>query len=284
MKKLVLLGLVALLALTAFVVVGCGSKDVVDDAEKDANVALHPALANVVKGDGKTLTIATDPTYPPFEFIDENNEIAGFDIDLAKAIADELGAETEFISFEWDALLAALGADSQDFDFGISAMTITEERQQSILFSDPYFVSFQALAVPTDSTITSINDVGQGIKVGVQNGTTGHIFSTKNLEPKGAVIKPYQGGSECFTAMAAGEVDCVVIDVGVAAEYASQAAFNAKSLGAIPGAEQENFGIPFAKSRTELHAAVNEALAKVIENGTYLKIFQQWMGTDPVMP
>ncbi|MCL2746921.1 MAG: transporter substrate-binding domain-containing protein [Coriobacteriia bacterium] len=142
----------------------------------DTSVDVDAVLANTVRGDG-VITVATDPTYPPFESM-EGGVPVGFDIDLVQAIAAHLGAEVEFVFLEWDALLTALSSDSQEFDFAASAMTITEERAETILFSDPYFVSVQALSVPADSDITSIDDVGDGFRIAVQNGTTGHIFAT----------------------------------------------------------------------------------------------------------
>ncbi|MCL2606651.1 MAG: transporter substrate-binding domain-containing protein [Coriobacteriia bacterium] len=150
------------------------------EGSADASIDVTSVLENTVRGDGVTLTVATDPSYPPFESM-EGGVPVGFDIDLVKAIASHIGAEVEFVFFEWDALLTALSSDSQDFDFAASAMTITEERAQTILFSDPYFVSVQALSVPADSAIASIDDVGDGFRVAVQNGTTGHIFATERF-------------------------------------------------------------------------------------------------------
>ncbi|MCL2746228.1 MAG: transporter substrate-binding domain-containing protein, partial [Coriobacteriia bacterium] len=187
-KRLLMLSLAAILVLSAFVLVGCNQEEEAPDldAGSDSNVETHIALADVVSGDGLTITVATEPTYPPFQSR-EGGEVVGFDIDLVKAIAEELGAEVEFTFLEWDALLTALSADSRDFDFAASAMTIRPDRAETILFSDPYFVSVQALAVPSDSSVNSIADVGEGFRVAVQNGTTGHIFATENLEEKGAV-------------------------------------------------------------------------------------------------
>jgi ABC-type amino acid transport substrate-binding protein len=164
-------------------------------------------------------------------------------------------------------------------------MTITPERAETILFSDPYFVSFQALSVPADSDITSIDQVGEGFRVGVQNGTTGHIFATENLADKGVIIRPYQGGQECFLAMASGEVDGVIIDIPVAVNQAAEGGFDLKTI-PLPDAEQENFGFSMGKSRTELAEAINEALKAIIADGTYAEIYARWIDADnpPVMP
>lgn len=285
-KRLLLLGLAAVLVVTALAVVGCNqAEEAIDDAGEAAEAWLHPALADVVAGDGRTLTVATDPTYPPFESMEGDTPV-GFDIDLAKALAEELGAEIRFTFLEWDALLTALSADSRDFDFAASAMTIRPDRAETILFSNPYFVSFQALAVPADSDIKSFDDVTSGVRIGVQSGTTGNIFADEHLSDLGVVIRPYPGGVDCFMAMQSGEVDGVIIDVGVAALYAADDAFDIKNLGPIPAAEQENFGLAFGKSRTTLADAINEALAAVIASGKYAEIYAKWIDADnpPVMP
>jgi len=288
-KRLLLLGLAAVMILAAFAVIGCNGDDDAD-VGNDANgaaapVERHPVLENTVRGDGMTLTVATDPTYPPFESM-EGGEKVGFDIDLAKAIADYLGAEIEFVAFGWDALLTALSADSQDFDFAASAMTIRQDRMDmGILFSNPYFVSVQALSVPYDSPITSMDDVGEGFRVAVQNGTTGHIFATENLEADGVIIRPYEGGQECYLALASDEVDGVIIDIPVAVNQAAEGDFPLRTI-PIPDADTEYFGLSMGASRTDMAAAINEALAALIADGTYAEIFARWIDAynPPTLP
>jgi len=285
-KRLLLLSLAALLVVAAFAVIGCdGAEDAVDDVEDAVQNELHPALADVVAGDGRTLTVATDPSYPPFQ-TREGGEIVGFDMDLVKAMAEYLGAEVEFMPFGWDALLTALSSDSRDFDFAASAMTIRQDRiDQGILFTNPYFVSVQALSVPADSDVTSMADVGEGFRVAVQNGTTGHIFATENLEDLGVVIMPYEGGQECYLALASGEVDGVIIDIPVALNQAEEGDFDLRTI-PIPDAEPEYFGFSMGASRTELADAINEALAAIIADGTYAEIYARWIDADnpPVLP
>jgi arginine/lysine/histidine/glutamine transport system substrate-binding/permease protein len=261
-KRLLLLGLVAVLAISAFALLGC-------DSEEDQN----------------TIVVATDPTYPPFESM-VGGEKVGFDIDLAKAIADHMGADIEFVALGWDALLTALSSDSQEFDFAASAMTIRQDRIDSgILFSNPYFVSVQALSVPADSDITSMDDIGEGFRVAVQNGTTGHIFADNNLAAKGVVIRPYEGGQECYLALASDEVDGVIIDIPVALNQAEEGDFPLRTI-PIPAAEAEYFGLAMGASRTDMADAINEALAALIADGTYAEIYARWIDADnpPVLP
>ena len=279
-----LVAALAVLLALALTLAGCGSSN--PPSSGNSTSAKNPALANVVAGDGKTLTVATDATFAPMEYMDTNNNFAGFDVELMKAIAKDMGADIKFVNVEWDALVTGVSTNAGQFDMAASAMTITDERAKSILFSDPYFVSVQALAVPKDSSIKSVDDLKKGDKVGVQNGTTGHFWAKDNLQNKGIVIKPYQGGQDCFTAMAAGEVDAIVIDSPVAGNYTKQANYNAVSLGAIAGADTENYGFALPKGSTALAGAINKSLKNVINNGTYLELYKRFIDdkNPPVMP
>ena len=147
-------------------------------------------LSLVISGCGKTATvirIATDATWPPFESINEDTkEIEGFDIDLMNAIAEKETLEIEFVNVAWDPLLAGMAQCT--YDAAISAMTITEERAEQFLFSDPYFFAGQIIIVQKDNTdITSKHDLS-GKVVGAQIGTTGS-FEVEKIG--GATLRTY---------------------------------------------------------------------------------------------
>ncbi|MCL2024969.1 MAG: basic amino acid ABC transporter substrate-binding protein [Coriobacteriia bacterium] len=272
MRKTLLIVLACVLALSVAVLVGCGSNDANETTTQ-------------VVSDSTVIRAATDPTFAPMEFLDENGDFAGFDIDLMEAIVKEMGDEVVFVNKGWDALIFAMSSGSDEADCAISSITIRPDREEVMLFSDPYFVSVQALAVPEGSDITSVEDLQPGMKVAVQNGTTGHFWVEDELEDKGIVIMPYPGGNDCFTAMAAGEVDAVIIDGPVADKYAAQPELKAVNLGEIDVAEAEKFGIAFPKGNEELRDRVNVALAAVIADGTYDTIYAKWFdGATPIMP
>lgn len=129
---------------------------------------------------GKTFKVALDAAYAPFEYINEaTNEIEGFDAYLIRAIAAEMGFEVDLINTAWDGIIPSLTGGNADLI--ISAMTITEERQEVVTFSDPYFESTQYIAVLEDSDINSLEDL-RGKSVGVQNATTGDIAITNFFE------------------------------------------------------------------------------------------------------
>ncbi|MCL2324633.1 MAG: basic amino acid ABC transporter substrate-binding protein [Actinomycetia bacterium] len=279
---------VALVMAISVALSGCGST-----TDKKTSTDKKPAIGNVVAGDGKTITVGTDATFAPMELMDTSNQFQGFDVELMKAIGKDMGAEVKFVNVPWDALLTALSTNAGQFDMAASSMTITAERSKTIKFSDPYFVSVQALSVPKGSSVKTVDDLKKGMKVAVQNGTTGHIWSKDNLIPKGIVVKPYQGGQDCFTAMAAGEVDAVVIDGPVAGNYTKQATYKAENRGSIQGAATENFGFAFPMDKDkknaanpELLAAVNKSLKNVIADGTYEALYKKFIDdkNPPVMP
>ena len=136
-------------------------------------VLIIVALAGCSGKSGK-IQVATDATWPPFEMVDESSkEIVGFDIDLMKAIAEKQGLEVEFVNVNFDSLLA--GMAQCQYDAAISAMSITEERKQSMAFSDPYFTAGQIVTVRKDNTDIKSKDDLVGKKVGAQIGTTGAI-------------------------------------------------------------------------------------------------------------
>ncbi len=283
LSRLLILTLAVLMALS-IVLAGCGAQT--DNAGGGTKTETkNPALANCVAGDGKTLTVGTDATFAPMELMDAQNQFQGFDIELMKAIAKDMGVEIKFVNVPWDALLTALSTNAGQFDVAASSMTITAERQKTILFSDPYFVSVQALAVPKGSAVKTVKDLKKGDKVAVQNGTTGHIWATANLS-KDIVVKPYAGGQDCFTAMMSGEVNAVIIDGPVAGNYTKQASYKAENRGGIEGADQEKFGLAFPKGSDALAAAINKSLKNVIADGTYDTLYKKFIDdkNPPVMP
>lgn len=125
---------------------------------------------------GITLKVAQDMAYAPFEYINTDGEPEGFDVDLIRAIAEEVGFEVELINTNWDGIIPSLLTGNSDLI--ISAMTITEKRQESVTFSNPYFEATQFIAVSKGSDIKSLADL-KGKTIGVQNATTGDIAVTE---------------------------------------------------------------------------------------------------------
>jgi polar amino acid transport system substrate-binding protein len=216
------------------------------------------------------LTIGTDLPYPPFEYR-EGGEMAGFDVDVMEEIASRLGLEPEWVDSPFDTIFSDLAAGQ--FDVVISGATITPEREEQVNFSDPYFRSLQALVVSEDSDIASFDDLGEGDTVSVQTGTTGELWAEENLAPNGVEIRAFPEYPPVYNALEAGQVDGVVYDESSAIPET----FNRPGTAVVDTVDTNEFyGIAVDPNNPELLDAVNEALAAMVEDGTYEEIYSSF--------
>ena len=160
-----------------------------------------------------TLVMCTNASFPPYEYV-EGDEVVGIDADIAAAICEKLGYDLEIQDMEFDSLIAAV--QSGKADFAMAGMTVTEERQQMVNFSDSYATGIQSVIVKEDSPIASVDDLfaeGANNKVGVQLSTTGDIYTTGDIEDAGlGTVQRYNKGADAVQALVTGKIDCVVID------------------------------------------------------------------------
>ena len=238
-------------------------------AEPPAEVAADACLA-----DG-TVVVGTNAEYRPFEFVDENGNIVGFDIDLMDALAQRAGFDVQYVNTKWDGIFVALA--NGEFEAVISAVTITPERAQVVDFSDPYFNAGQAIAVRADDNrIQGPDDLDENIVVGVQLGTTGDIWVTDNTN---ASVQRFEETPLAIQALANGDVDAVVVDAPTLADYIrANPELNLKIVG--EPFTDELYGIAVRKDCPSLLQAINNALAQVRQDGTYDQIFDQWFGVQ----
>jgi ABC-type amino acid transport substrate-binding protein len=270
----------AVLPLTA----GCGGDDETTTtaaAEEggDAVAAADDAIAAIQQSDaietpptleeGK-LQAGSDTSFAPFEFSDEKGGYIGFDVDLVTAIAKKMGLEAVVVATAWDGIIPNLVADR--YDIIMSAMTITEERQQQINFTDGYIDTNLAITTLVDQPIT--DEAGlDGKIVGVQVDTTGQFAVEEVAGVK--EIKKYENSIAAIQDLLAGRVDAVVNDSPVNAYYTrDKPEFG--NTGKIGSDDQYGFGIK--KENTELLDAMNAALAELREEGTYDLIYAKWFG------
>ena len=237
-------------------------------------VLIGIVLISVLPGCGQEtlkVRIATDATWPPFEYVDEQTmEIVGFDIDLIKAIADEAGLDIEIINVGWDPLLA--GMAQCQYDAAISAMTITDERKEVMLFSNPYFEAGQLVTVEFDNTdIKSKEDLG-GKTVGAQIGTTGS-FEVEKIA--GATLKTYDDIGLAMQDLMNGQIDAVIADNPLAMGYADANPDKLKTVGAV--FTSEYYGIAVCKDKPELLERINEGLVKVKAEGLIDELILKWL-------
>jgi arginine/lysine/histidine/glutamine transport system substrate-binding and permease protein len=221
-----------------------------------------------------TLTVATEPAFPPFESQAEGGGYEGFDIDLMNAIGEAAGFTVEFQALPFDGIIPALQAGT--VDAAISSMTITSERAQTVDFSRPYFKAGLAIAVPEDNTdTTSLEDL-EGKRIAVQIGTTG---AGQAAEIEGATVSTFDSAPLALQELANGNADAVINDAPVTL-YAIQTG-NIGGLKVVGELVTEEFyGIALPKGSPNLER-INSGLATILEDGTYEEIYQKWFGEAP---
>lgn len=236
-----------------------------------ASCSLNPSVA-------KTLRVATEPAFPPFEFQQNGGELQGFSIDLMKAIATAANFQVDFQSLPFDGIIPALQAKT--VDVAISSITITQERSKTVDFSRPYFKAGLAIAIRTDNQEINSFESLQNKKIAVQIGTTG--AETAKTVP-GAQVSSFDSAPLALQELLNGNVDAVINDAPV-----TLYAINTGNLQGIKVIQQllteEFYGIATAKKSPYL-SLINQGLTKVLENGNYQQIYQKWFkSTPPVLP
>jgi len=220
-----------------------------------------------------TIRFAMSGQYPPFNFVDAQNRLAGFDVDICTAIADRLDAAPQPLSTSWDGIIAGLLAGKYELICG--SMAITEQRLQAIDFSEPYYRSGAQLFVPKDSLLKGADDLA-GKKLGVTLGTTYETWVRKHLPS--AEVRTYKGVPEMILEVATGRIDGFITDriVGAIAIDEKQAPI------AMAGSllYEERMGIALRQGNDKLKAAINRALQAMREDGSYRSISLKWLKVD----
>ena len=257
MKKFLAMALAAVMVLG---VAGCGSSS---DEKTEENTENTEQTGETTEGTDGVIKMGVSADFPPFEsYADDAVTFVGFDIDLMQEICNRLGMELQIQDMNFDAIVAAV--QTGKLDVGVSGITITDERKESVAFSDPYFVASQSILVQKDSPITSYEDLVNGdYTAGVQLGTTGDIMASEKISGR---VSQYEKYGDAIAALLAGKNDCMVLDTGVADAFA--AANDLVVVGTFGEAtDSENYGIAIAKENTELLEKVNGALAEMKEDG-----------------
>lgn len=224
----------------------------------------------------ETLKMGTNASFPPYEFYDdESGEIVGIDAEVAAAICEKLGYELEIVDMDFDAIIPAVTTGK--IDFGMAGMTVTEERMQSVDFTTSYATGIQVVIVKEDSEITSVDDLfaeGASHKIGVQQGTTGDLYCSWDIEDEGlGSVERYKNGTDAVLALTSGKVDCVVIDNEPAKNYIA-ANEGLKILDTEYAVE--DYAIALAKD-SELTEKINAALEELIADGTVQAIIDKYI-------
>ena len=274
--------LAALIAVFALIVAACASNDDEGPTAATGTTAAtgasgatwgtgFPAFTTLEEG---VLQVGNCLDYPPFESVKNGDEV-GFDIDLVEETASRLGLTVDWIKADFDTIFTAVAGDQ--FDMVAAASTITDEREQVVDFSVPYFNSLQSLTVNTQET----PDIGEGDVVAAQKGTTGKLWATENLVPQGVEVKTFQSATDMFRDLEAGNVVGVINDkpasVGIIVDLPSLAVVQDIDT-------DEHYGFAFSPSNPELREAMNAAFAQVVADGTYAEIYGKYFPPDSLPP
>lgn len=220
----------------------------------------------------KELVMGTNAAFPPYEYVDDNNQIVGIDAEIAQAIADKLGMKLTIKDMEFESLLTAV--QSGAVDIVLAGMTVNEERKQSVNFSDSYATGIQSIIVKEDSDIASVDDL-DGKTIGVQTGTTGDTYCTEDYGQDH--VKQFNNGALAVNALNNGQVDCVVIDNEPAKAFVE----SNKGLKILDTEYAvEDYAAAIAKENTELLDKVNAAIKELKADGTVDRIIGKYIKAE----
>ena len=267
---------VAALALTA-----CGGSSSTASSAAASSVASSAAASSEAASAAATelttveagkLTMATNAAFPPYEMTTDAGEFEGIDIETAQAIADKLGLELQIDDMDFDAALLAVQQGKSDMV--MAGVTVTDERQNVMDFTDSYATGIQSIIVKEDSDIASVDDLA-GKKIGTQRGTTGYLYCSDDFGDENVVA--YDDGLTAVQMLNNGQVDCVVIDNAPAKEF----------VAANPGLKlldtayvEEDYAIGVGKGNTELKDAINTALEELKADGTLQAIVDKYITAE----
>lgn len=240
-----------------------------------AQFSAHATTVAEVKKKG-VLVLGTDPTFAPFEFKGADGQFQGFDIDIARAVAKDLGVKLEIRAVGFGALMPQ-SVTSGRVDMAISAITITEERAKVVSFSQPYYRSAQVFIVKAGNPQKfgwPWNSAMKGKTIGVQANTTGQYAANDLLKPKGAIIKVYDDFAAGLADVRAGRIAALIGDEPTVTDLNKRLPGQFQQAGKELVAE--DYGLVFRKN-SDLAAAANKTLARLKASGEYQKLLNKWI-------
>ena len=248
------------------------SSDAASSETASSEAASETETAELSTVEPGKLIMSTNAAFPPYEMTTDSGEFEGIDIETAQAIADKLGLELQIDDMDFDAALLAVQQGKADMV--MAGVTVTDERQNVMDFTDSYATGIQSIIVKEDSDIASVDDLA-GKKIGTQRGTTGYLYCSDDFGDENVVA--YDDGLTAVQMLNNGQVDCVVIDNAPAKEF----------IAANPGLKlldtayvEESYAIGIGKGNTELKDAINTALEELKADGTLQAIVDKYITAE----
>ena len=248
------------------------SSDAASSEAASSEAASETETAELSTVEPGKLIMSTNAAFPPYEMTTDAGEFEGIDIETAQAIADKLGLELQIDDMDFDAALLAVQQGKSDMV--MAGVTVTDERQNVMDFTDSYATGIQSIIVKEDSDIASVDDLA-GKKIGTQRGTTGYLYCSDDFGDENVVA--YDNGLTAVQMLNNGQVDCVVIDNAPAKEF----------IAANPGLKlldtayvEESYAIGVGKGNTELKDAINTALEELKADGTLQAIVDKYITAE----
>jgi len=226
----------------------------------------------------ETLKIATEGAYPPFNYVDSNNQLHGFDVDIANALCKQMQVECQIVAQDWEGIIPALLA--KKYDAVVASMIATDERKKKIAFSNHYYRTPLSVAVAKDSDISDAQTNFKGRTVGAQASSTQAIYAEDHYGPAGADVKFYPTLDEANSDLAAGRVDGVIADKFPLLAWAESAGKDCcKIIGDVNGTTADA-SIAVRKEDNALRERLNKALDEIVADGTYKQISSRYFAFD----
>jgi arginine/ornithine transport system substrate-binding protein len=253
--------------------VGCG--------KKEEAPAAAPAAAPV-EAAMPELKVAIDASYEPFTFKTPDGKPTGFDIDIAEALCAEIKRKCVYVEQVWDSMIPGLMA--QKYDVIISSMSITEERQQQVDFSDKYYKTPSRIVVKADTAFTDLASL-KGKNIGVLKGSTQEKYAMGELKPAGVNVVPYEAQDQVYLDIKSGRLDGTVADsVEVTGGFLSKPEGQGYGFVGPVLNDQKYFGVgvgvAMRKGEDQLKQQINDAIKAIRANGTYDSISKKYFDFD----
>ncbi|ASS89057.1 MAG: cysteine ABC transporter substrate-binding protein [Bacillaceae bacterium] len=266
---------ISLIAIAALILSACGNNN--DQKEKQTQDQEKNALQEI-KDKGE-ITVGIMGTYAPYNFMNENKEYDGFDVDIAKELAKRLGVKANFVAQEFSGLIP--GLQKGKFDILVSQVTITDERKKQIDFTEPYITNKVKVIVREDNNdIKSVNDF-KGKTIGVGLGTNDEAYLRNELLPKVGDFKinTYDDVITTLKDLDAGRIDATINNVYALKPVIEENGYKIKAVG--DPIKEDQAGVAVKKGNKELVDALNKALKEMKEDGTYKEIYVKWFDEEP---